>query len=144
MEHAERMVVGRDEFTLLKEHLADKLKAHEAMDEERFASQQRLADERQQVITASLDALKTNVHSMNNKLTPIFALPERVEAIVDELKNIPRNKDLDNVTQTFTTRFDSFEQAQKDSTSRARWILGISVPILFAIAMAILKKVGWL
>lgn len=147
--------MSKEEFRLLEKNFDSRFDTHEKRDDDRFKATEALSKERHDQLAGSLQAVRDHFHTLNGKLTTIFALPDRVDEIVDELEKVPRKQDLVHLTQTFTTRFDSFEKARVEEKAREdkaavafRWRLGIAITLGFPLVMLALniaaKKMGWL
>ncbi len=78
-------------------------------------------------------------------------LVEKVEDIERDMAELPDKKDLHYQTQSINSQIlnikDDLAKAQREATDKAarnRWLLGILVPVIFTIAMAVFKKLGLL
>ena len=97
-----------------------------------------------------MDRIHTSLHNLRNDLVPIFALPRRVEDLVDDIKNMPRKEDLDYQTHILTTRIEESEKArierenQKWRTIQLMfWILGGIGTVLGIISLIVtLSRLG--
>lgn len=123
--------------------MADEFLRKEVFEEHKTAIDRRFDDHSERI-----GRVHQSLHDLKEKLAPLFFLPQRVEEIVDDLKNVPTRaeiqKDLTHVSQTINTRLDNFEANRKHETARTRWIIGLAVTIGVPLALALLKKVGLL
>jgi hypothetical protein len=149
----DRRGINREDLSQLKEVIFARLESHEKLDDQRFHSMEKVSIERHEAVKLRIENIGRNVHDLRDDLTPIFALPERVEGIMADLEKVPRKEDLENMTETFTTKLTILADAIKDKESKSERrtanllkMLGIVVPIVMALLMLILnvvlKKLG--
>lgn len=124
--------INRREFDLVRQ-----------MFEKQFSDHEKLDKERHEVLDRDIKAIRENYHSLNNRLTPLFSLPDRMARMEDNLKDVPRKEDLEYITQSMKAGFQNLNDerlASERRLSRLLTVVGIAITVIIA-AVTILVNV---
>lgn len=109
---------------------------------EEFRQYRDSIDRRFQDYEKRIDRTHQSLHDLRNDLIPIFALPDRMDELVSDLKNVPRKEDLDYITKSVNTGFENLSSqrlASERRLTRNIAIISLIASIIVSVVVALLN-----